>query len=388
MITSFLTHTHTHTHTHTKFLSVAMLLIMLFNSIDTKAQIKVISNGNVGLKLAPGNFNQNPERQVHMRGLLLIDTVRYTNGGQEIGILLRKYNATTNPYCDWGIDLDGNGFEIFRGWPNANNGNFKFFIKESNSYVGINTGNPSYRLDVNGSFRCYGFTNSSDERLKSNIKDISKSLDLVLKLNPKTYDLTIPVNDQSTSQKLLPNGQKYANAEPEILKDQAGFLAQEVKEIMPHLVSEDNAGYLSLNYIGLIPYLIDAIKEQNAKIQDLQSQLQQCCSKNLIQQDKLETERRKLIINEPNTFAALEQNNPNPFNQQTLIGYSIPDNCINSSLHIYDLNGVELKNYSINQKGKGTITVDGNSLKAGMYLYTLICDGKEIATKKMILTSK
>jgi len=57
-------------------------------------------------------------------------------------------------------------------------------------------------------------------------------------------------------------------------------------------------------------------------------------------------------------------------------------------LHIYDLNGVELKSYVINQKGKGNFIVEGNSLKAGMYLYTLICDGREIATKKMILTGK
>jgi len=52
---------------------------MIFSGTATKAQIKVTSNGNVGLKLAPGNFNQNPERQVHTRGLLLMDTVRYTS---------------------------------------------------------------------------------------------------------------------------------------------------------------------------------------------------------------------------------------------------------------------------------------------------------------------
>ena len=88
------------------------------------------------------------------------------------------------------------------------------------------------------------------------------------------------------------------------------------------------------------------------------------------------------------SIPTLEQNNPNPFNQQTQIAYFIPDNCNNTSLHIYDLNGVELKVIDINQKGKGNVTIDANSLKAGMYLYTLICDGREIATKKMILTSK
>jgi hypothetical protein len=31
-------------------------------------------------------------------------------------------------------------------------------------------------------------------------------------------------------------------------------------------------------------------------------------------------------------------------------------------------------------------TIEGHTLKAGMYLYTLIADGKEVDTKKMILT--
>lgn len=377
----------THTHTHIKYV-VVLILLMIFSSTATKAQIKVTSNGNVGLKLAPGNFNQNPERQVHTRGLLLMDTVRYTNGGQEIGILFRKYNATSNTYCDWGIDLDGNGFEIFRGWPNANWGNYKFFIAEATSNVGINTGTPSYRLDVNGTFRCYGFTNSSDERLKSNIKEINNSLDIILKLHPKIYDLSIPINNQSSSSKILPDGAKYTAPAPEVLRNQSGFIAQEINEVLPDLVSKDNQGYLSLNYIGLIPYLVDAIKEQNKKVLDLQKQLQACCSNSSDDIEKSYNQRKKIIINEPNSFAVLEQNNPNPFNEQTSIGYIIPDNCTNSSLHIYDLNGSELRSISINQKGKGSVSIEANSLKAGMYLYTLICDGKEVATKKMILTGK
>jgi hypothetical protein len=83
----------------------------------------------------------------------------------------------------------------------------------------------------------------------------------------------------------------------------------------------------------------------------------------------------------------LEQNAPNPFHQQTTIGYTIADNCQNSSLHIYNLNGKEIRSYVITQKGKGNITIEAGNLQAGMYLYTLICDGKEIATKKMILTN-
>ncbi len=42
---------------------------------------------------------------------------------------------------------------------------------------------------------------------------------------------------------------------------QAGFLAQEVLTILPHLVNEEVNGILSINYIGLIPYLVARMQE-------------------------------------------------------------------------------------------------------------------------------
>lgn len=42
--------------------------------------------------------------------------------------------------------------------------------------------------------------------------------------------------------------------------------------------------------------------------------------------------------------------------------------------------------YNINGKGKQTVAINGNSLAAGMYLYSLVIDGKEVDTKRMILT--
>jgi len=42
----------------------------------------------------------------------------------------------------------------------------------------------------------------------------------------------------------------------------------------------------------------------------------------------------------------------------------------------------ELKRLKAKTKGK----IEGNTMEPGMYLYTLIADGKEVDTKKMILT--
>jgi hypothetical protein len=45
-----------------------------------------------------------------------------------------------------------------------------------------------------------------------------------------------------------------------------------------------------------------------------------------------------------------------------------------------------LQQYNVNGKGKQTVTIDGNGFEPGMYLYVLVIDGKEVDTKRMILT--
>ena len=49
-------------------------------------------------------------------------------------------------------------------------------------------------------------------------------------------------------------------------KLQLGFIAQELEEVLPNLVHTDENGYKAVNYIGLIPVMTEAIKEQNDKI--------------------------------------------------------------------------------------------------------------------------
>ena len=51
-------------------------------------------------------------------------------------------------------------------------------------------------------------------------------------------------------------------------KDRIGLSAQEVQLVYPELVKENNNGYLSMNYIGLIPVLVDALNEQDEAIKE------------------------------------------------------------------------------------------------------------------------
>jgi hypothetical protein len=50
------------------------------------------------------------------------------------------------------------------------------------------------------------------------------------------------------------------------------------------------------------------------------------------------------------------------------------------------MQGEQIKYIAVNERGSTSVTIEGHTLKAGMYLYTLIADGKEVDTKKMIIT--
>ncbi len=82
--------------------------------------------------------------------------------------------------------------------------------------------------------------------------------------------------------------------------------------------------------------------------------------------------------------AFLQQNVPNPFKNTTTIGYMLPQKFIDAQIRITDKSGKTLK--AINIAGsKGNVTIDASTLSSGAYQYSLIVDGKLIATKQMVI---
>ena len=82
---------------------------------------------------------------------------------------------------------------------------------------------------------------SSDARLKSNIVSLGSTLPKLLQIDGKSYEM---------------KG-----------KQKIGVLAQEIQEVFPELVSEDDNEMLAVNYQGLVPVLINALKEQQSEIE-------------------------------------------------------------------------------------------------------------------------
>jgi hypothetical protein len=236
---------------------------------------------------------------------------------------------------------------------------------------------------------------ASDSRLKNNIQPLESSLNIINSLKPKTFDFIQSQNK---------------NLQLPITSNQCGLIAQDLQGVLPELVHEfkvpllpdtlgnvDSTGllpsYLGVNYLGLIPYLIGGIKEQQSTIDSLKqadslllnrlNQLEQminnCCNS---QTGSLRI-GQKVDLTDVTTIV-LNQNIPNPFSEETFINFTVPSTIKNALIIIYDKTGNVLKTVPISERGESSIHIYAANLSSGTYTYSLICDGQLIDTKQMV----
>lgn len=161
-------------------------------------------------------------------------------------------------------------------------------------------------------------------------------------------------------------------------KSHYGLDAEALKEVFPDLVYESQEGELCINYTEMIPLLVQSVNELRAQVVALQGgQAYQVAAKR-----EVETGIASRTLVGP----SLEQNEPNPFSQNTVVRYTLPENVKSAYLYIYDLNGKQVGQKTLDGRGKASVTLEAGSLTAGMYLYALVADGKVIDTKRMIIT--
>ena len=163
-----------------------------------------------------------------------------------------------------------------------------------------------------------------------------------------------------------------------------GLIAQEVKSIVPEVVQKMQDSTLAISYSSIIPILIEAIKEQQRQIDELQNTIEKNELKNQVLLNSIDSDGGFVdgYLNNNRLF----QNVPNPFNERTMISFFIDNNSKNASLNIYNINGKLIKDVSIKGFGKGEIEIEGGELGAGVYIYSLIVDGVVVDSKQMVLT--
>ena len=176
----------------------------------------------------------------------------------------------------WEFLVDGNStLNIHAGGDTyiATTSDADFFrVDYSADRVGIGTSSPGYTFDVSGDINYSGsLTNVSDKRFKKDITKIKNALSLINQFDGYHYNFRV---DEFPSQ----NFDTVA---------QIGFIAQELNEVLPQLVSQNDSGYYSVNYIKVVPVLVMAMKEQQAIIK---------AQKKEIAKEKAENESQKAEI--------------------------------------------------------------------------------------------
>ena len=167
------------------------------------------------------------------------------------GIRFRDGSGThTNNYAQiYGIATSANG----------NDGSVAIECRVNSANVeiaqfGYKSGSTRYGLYLNnnadhGTIKAHSFITYSDETLKDNITPIDSGLDKVMALQGVSYDW----KSDGTAD--------------------IGFIAQEVEKVVPQAVYGKSDGEYGLDYGSLTSVLVEAVKEQQAQIEDLKAEL-------------------------------------------------------------------------------------------------------------------
>lgn len=263
-------------------------------------------------------------------------------------------------------------------------------------------------IDFGYPIKSQGVLLSSDERFKENVNPIEGALGSLSELHGVSYNLkenvsglgmsshkTIDVDGDEATEKGRQDKAFFKQLDAERAARAAntlhyGLLAQEIKEVFPDLVTTDKNGYMYVDYIGLIPVLINAVNELSGELAAVNGELAVLKGEGetpmLAPSVKPQEGAAANAMLSERTATVLAQNDPNPFSSDTNIGVCLPDDVAQAAIYIYDLQGKQVRRLDVPERGQTTVTLHGGDLPAGMYIYALIADGKELASKKMILT--
>ena len=202
-------------------------------------------------------------------------------------------------------------------------------------------------------------------------------------LNVTTYQKERPVlaKDAGTIYDLDGETDKAAEKpEPDMMDEQYyekshfALDADRLEEAFPDLVYVNKDGSKVINYMEMIPLLVQSINELSAEVADLKQSGAKFASRGTTDIEDSFTSQNKLY-----------QNTPNPFKEQTIIRFSLADGVTDAAICIFDMTGKTIKKLPISS-GMESVSVGGYELGEGMFLYSLIINGQEIDTKKMVIS--
>lgn len=202
-------------------------------------------------------------------------------------------------------------------------------------------------------------------------------------LNVTTYQKERPELPVDTETIYALDGDTTIRAEkpePDIMDEQFynknhfALDADRLEEAFPDLVYVNKDGNKVINYMEMIPLLVQSINELSAEIANMKQSGYKSASRGT-------TDVEEPLISQNKLY----QNTPNPFKEKTVIRFSLANDVKDAAICIFDLTGKTIKKLPISQ-GQDCVSVGGYELGEGMFLYSLIVNGKEIDTKKMVIS--
>ena len=305
---------------------------------------------------------------------------------------------------EWGV-LDSDQL-----WLHGKNGFYLTYGRGENNYelMSFNV-NGDRRLHFKTELFTQGIKIPANEQNQQNVSIIKGSLEKVNAIEGITYNHNFFNNkSRSTTSDTRSNQDNFDKESSDKtfftdLDDELnnyapqknGFNANQLKEFFPELVETDKDGNNYIDYTGLIPVLVEAIKEQSRVVtaQSLKIKEMEVLvgdnSLNSSYTDSNFTTKTTTDTNAINSILAnafLYQNTPNPFSTTAEIKYFLPEGAMDSYIYVFNLQGNLLLTYTLSNNGFGSVVINGSSLSAGMYVYTLTIARQQVETKRMILT--
>lgn len=274
-----------------------------------------------------------------------------------------------------------------------NDVNYGAIVPEKANYMDLGSANNYFRYSyVYQPYHKIGSKSFSDARYKKNVKDLNAASQIIQQLHPVSFDFI----------------QTEPNEDTASLKNKVGFIAQEMKEVLPYLVEQlPGKDIYTVEYTSVIPYLVKAfqeaqeekvaLEEQTTELQELVSELQdqiadlqeivqsllaQNENANAAPQDNAPKQSLRKTIQEAKLF----QNLPNPFSENTLIRYELPKTAGNAYLQVFDMSGRMLQNILLPHQEVGQVEISAGELMPGTYTYSLVVSGKVVDSKRMVVT--
>ncbi|MBC8315017.1 MAG: T9SS type A sorting domain-containing protein [Bacteroidales bacterium] len=311
----------------------------------------------------------------------------------------------------WGLQIQPNGYTYFQpsiftpyAWMNLTYAQNQW----SKCYIVNYSGDHKFFVYGNGQIYCNGQWFGSDSLFNTHVERLDSSLYKILQLEGISYDLKEDTHQDTVVFTDNKGNTYYTYPDPKLFADSGqvvdsavlaillaeqsrkyyGLIAQEVERIVPEVVRTMPDGTKGVAYQSIIPLLIEAVKTQQSEIEEMRALINEYFRiNNGTRSAGTGNDYYQNDSNYRNFKSFLYQNIPNPFSTSTTIRYKLDVNAATSEIYIFNIQGELLKTYPLSNQERNEIVIRGEELKAGMYLYSLVVDGKEVDTKRMILTN-